>query len=72
MSILKRGRNGTRSINAVLNRLESYAVADLPEAAASAGLLVHCEDGAEGDPCLAYCDGTAWLSVALGAAVAGE
>ncbi|WP_147393086.1 hypothetical protein [Paracoccus siganidrum] len=72
MSILKRGQTGTRSINAALNRLQSFTVADLPDATASAGLLVHCEDGAAGGPCLAYCDGTAWLSVALGSQVAGE
>ena len=49
--------------------LPSYAVADLPTEAESEGELVYCEDGADGSPCLAYCNGTAWLQIALGSEV---
>jgi hypothetical protein len=52
--------------------LPSYAVAGLPTAATSTGMLVHCSDGGAGSPCLAYSNGTNWLQVALGGAVATE
>ncbi len=47
----------------------TYAVADLPTAADSTRMLVLCSDGASGSPCLAFCNGTNWLQVALGSAV---
>lgn len=50
----------------------SYAVAELPDASDSTGMIVHCSDGATGNPCLAYSNGTNWLQVALGSAVATE
>ena len=50
--------------------LPSYTVAALPAAADNAGKLVHCSNGAGGSPCLAYSNGTSWLQIALGAAVA--
>lgn len=52
--------------------LASFSVAALPEAAASEGRLVHVADGAAGAPCLAYCDGAAWLRVALGTPVSAS
>lgn len=50
--------------------LASYTVATLPAAADNAGKLVYCSNGAAGSPCLAYSNGTSWLQIALGAAVA--
>lgn len=50
--------------------LPTYAVATLPAAASSSGMLVICSDGDAGSPCLALCNGTAWLRIVLGAAVA--
>lgn len=53
--------------------LPSYAVATLPAAASSEGMMVHCSDGASGSPCLVYCNGTIWSQIAIGAeAAAGE
>lgn len=47
-----------------------YTVALLPDALAAKGRLVYCSDGDAGSPCLAYSDGTNWLRIVLGAAVA--
>ena len=47
----------------------SYNVAGLPAAAANAGRLVYCSNGASGAPCLAYSNGTNWLRILIGAAV---
>jgi hypothetical protein len=54
--------------------LPTYTVAQLGALTASEHTrkLVHCSDGAGGSPCLAFCDGTNWLQIALGAAVATE
>jgi hypothetical protein len=49
--------------------LPSAAVAELPDATASEGMLMVCSDGAAGSPCLAYSNGTNWLQIALGSAV---
>lgn len=49
--------------------LPSAAVAGLPDATTSEGMLVVCSDGAAGSPCLAYSNGTNWLQIALGSAV---
>jgi len=50
--------------------LPTYAAADLPTAADNAGMLVHCSNGATAaTPCLAYCNGTIWSQVAIGAEV---
>lgn len=72
---LARGKVGSRSINSVLDdvqRLDSFAVAGLPAAAAHTGKLVYVSNGAAGSPCLAYSNGTSWLRVVLGAAVAAS
>lgn len=50
----------------------TFAVATLPPAAANVGRSVYCTDGAAGSPCLAISNGTNWLRVTLGAAVAIE
>jgi hypothetical protein len=66
---LARGKTGTRSINAS-KALTSSTVAALPAASANTGRLLYCTNGAAGSPCLAYSNGTSWLRVLLGAAVA--
>lgn len=63
------GENGSRSIIKALT-LSSYTVATVPTAASHAGRLIHVSNGAAGSPCLAYSNGTSWLRVAFGAAVA--
>lgn len=50
----------------------TFDVAGLPAAASNVGRAVYCSDGAGGSPCLAISDGTDWLRVTLGAAVAAE
>jgi hypothetical protein len=69
---LARGRTGTRSINAVLAAgpvLESIDFEDLPDADEHPNRLIYCPDGDGGTPCLGFSNGTAWLVVALGAAL---
>lgn len=69
---VSRGKNGSESINAALNdavTLDAFAVADLPDAADYEGKLVSVSNGAAGQPCLAYSNGTDWLRVVFGAAV---
>lgn len=54
-------------------RKGSYTVATLPAAATvGAGTQVYCTDGDAGSPCIAESNGTNWLRVALGAAVAAS
>ena len=73
---LKKGRMSSRSINAAIDdgeRLPSHTVAQLAAApmtaAANTGKLVYCSNGAAGEPCLAYSNGTDWLRIVFGAAV---
>lgn len=49
--------------------LPSFEVDDLPDAEDYEDVLVHCSNGAGGDPCLAYSNGTDWLRILIGAAV---
>lgn len=49
-----------------------YTVATLPAAASNSGKVVYCSDGATGDPCLAFSNGTNWLQIAIGSAVASS
>lgn len=76
MAPLKRGQNGSKAINAALEDL-----ATLPEmtvaqataagvAAANKNKMIYVSNGAAGQPCLAYSNGTSWLRILLGAAVA--
>lgn len=70
-----RGKVGSKSINAALadvDRLESYTVATVPAAASHTGKLIYVSNGAAGSPCLAYSNGSAWLRITLGAAVAAS
>lgn len=48
----------------------SYTVATLPPAAQNTGRIVLCSNGNAGANCLAVSNGTAWLRVVFGAAVA--
>ena len=50
--------------------LQPYTVATLPPAAGNLGRLISVSNGAAGQPCLAFSNGTAWVRVVLGAAVA--
>jgi hypothetical protein len=52
--------------------LPSYTVAELPAAVGNDGALVYCTNGNTGAPCLAISNGTNWLRIALGAAVAAS
>lgn len=55
--------------------LASYTVAELAAdypAASHPGAVVYCSNGDTGSPCLAVSNGTNWLRVALGAAVAAS
>lgn len=49
--------------------LPSFEVDDLPDADDYEGVLVHCSNGAGGDPCLAYSDGSDWLRILIGTEV---
>ncbi|MDB5733118.1 MAG: hypothetical protein JWQ03_3013 [Variovorax sp.] len=72
---IKRGRTGSKSLKAAIDAsdvLSSYAVAGLPAAASNTGKLVYCSNGATGTACLAYSNGTNWLRITLGAAVAAS
>ncbi len=51
-------------------QLTSYTVATLPDAATGIGKLIAVIDGDTGNPCLAYSNGTNWLRIVFGAAVA--
>ncbi len=71
--VIQRGKVGSRSQQKAFDEassLASYTVASLPDATKSAGRLVHCSNGAGGSPCLAYSNGTSWLQITLGSAVA--
>jgi len=71
--VLARGKTGTAAINAAmedLQTLDGFTVATVPDAASNEGKMIYVSNGAAGSPCLAYSDGTNWLRVLLGAAVA--
>ena len=72
---IKRGQTGSKSLKKAIDAasaLSSYAVVGLPAAADSTGKLVYVSNGATGSPCLAYSNGTNWLRITLGAAVAAS
>lgn len=50
--------------------IPTYTVATVPAAAGNAGQMIRVSNGAAGQPCLAVSDGTNWLRVLVGAAVA--
>ncbi len=68
-----RGQVGSAAITAAISdaiTLDEFNVAGLPAAAAHKNKMVYGSNGAAGSPCLAYSNGTNWLRVLLGAAVA--
>ena len=65
----KFGQIGSKSVIKAL-AASPYTVATLPPAAANTGRTVYVANGAAGQPCLAYSNGTSWLRILLGAAVA--
>jgi hypothetical protein len=50
--------------------LPTYTVAALPAAASNTGRIVRCSNGNAGAACLAVSNGTSWLRVVFGTAVA--
>jgi len=66
---LPRGKTGSASINKS-KVLLTYTVATLPAAAANTGRLMSVSNGNAGAACLALSNGTSWLRIPLGAAVA--
>lgn len=48
----------------------AFDTAGVPSAAANEGRVIHVSDGDTGSPCLAYSNGTNWLRIAFGAAIA--
>ena len=52
--------------------LPTYTVATLPPAAGNARRVVYCSNGNTGVACLAVSNGTSWLRVVFGAAVAAS
>jgi hypothetical protein len=63
------GQIGSRAITKA-QTVSSYTVATVPSAAAHAGRIIHVSNGNAGAPCLAYSNGTAWVRIVFGAAVA--
>jgi len=51
-------------------RLPTFTVAGLPAASTNARRVVYCSNGDAGSPCLAVSNGSNWLRIELGAAVA--
>lgn len=49
-----------------------FAVAGVPAASAHPGRLIAVSNGASGSPCLAFSNGTNWLRITLGAAIAAS
>ena len=60
---------GSKSVTKALTASE-YTVATVPSAAAHRGRIIYVSNGAAGQPCLAYSNGTSWLRIVFGAAVA--
>lgn len=65
-------RLGVDVLEADVVQYTGYAVADLPPAEAWEGALLYVTDGAEGDPIMAFSDGTNWLRCDTRAEVSTE
>jgi hypothetical protein len=74
----KAARDAAEADDARLDALELgpilpvYTVAQLPAAADNDYRVVYCSNGATGSACLAVSNGTNWLRVVFGAAVAAS
>lgn len=60
------------ALDALIAAFPTHTVANAPSAAANAGQLICVSNGASGSACLAYSNGTSWLRIALGAAIAAS
>jgi hypothetical protein len=65
------GQIGSASINRS-HKLSTYTVATLPNAAAHTNRIIHVSNGNAGAACLAWSNGTSWLRIVPGAAVAAS
>lgn len=65
----KFGQMGSNAITKS-HKLSTYTVASLPSASAHTNRLIIVSNGNAGAPCLAYSNGTSWLRIVPGAAVA--
>jgi hypothetical protein len=65
----KFGQIGSSAANKT-HTLSTYTVATLPSAAAHRNRLIMVSNGNAGAPCVAVSNGTAWLRIVPGAAVA--
>lgn len=63
------GQIGSKSLVKAM-ALPEYTVATVPPPAEYRNRLISVTDGAAGSPCIAFSNGSAWLRVLLGAAVA--
>jgi hypothetical protein len=63
--------DGVVNIRDIL-RLQPTTVADLAALTSEAGDVAYASDGAEGDPCLAFYNGTDWVRLAVGAAISAD
>lgn len=64
----KYGKVRGDKINAAAT-LPTYTVATVPSASENKNRLIAVSNGAAGQPCLAFSNGTAWVRVVFGAAV---
>lgn len=58
------------SYNIIHGQRVAYEVATVPDATKHTGSIIFVSNGDTGSPCLAVSDGTDWLRIVLGAAVA--
>jgi hypothetical protein len=65
------GRTGSTSLNAAMT-LPTYTVATLPSAAAHPNRLIWVSNGNSGVACAAISNGTSWLRIVPGVAVAAS
>jgi hypothetical protein len=65
------GQVGNRAVNRALP-LSTFTVANAPPASENTGRMIYVSNGAAGQPCLAYSNGTSWLRILLGVAVAAS
>lgn len=68
---LRRGRTQASRINDALAPGADFTVANLPAASLYPGRLVYVTNGAAGAACAAVSNGTNWMRITIGAAVAG-
>jgi hypothetical protein len=64
-------QSGVVNIRDIL-RLQPVTVAELGDLENEAGDVAYCEDGADGEPTLAFYNGTDWVRVSVGAAISAE